>query len=137
MEGREFCTRWSRSYVPDRNYDCHERVILGGNYYRFRTPPMAGNEVEKGSRDEKYSNSLEGAEEPNKMPDFNKGNVVLVIFKNGQTKEITITHIDRMFVVGYVYYLLSAMTSWTEKGASTSWKNLGKPLEFIKSTDES
>lgn len=41
---------------------------------------------------------------------FKNGDVVLLEFNNGNTKEITITHIDERFVVGYVYYSLGHTT---------------------------
>lgn len=40
------------------------------------------------------------------MSQFLAGDPVAITFKNGDTKEVTITHIDARFVVGYVYYSL-------------------------------
>jgi hypothetical protein len=52
----------------------------------------------------------EGENYPIYRPELKSGDVVLITFKNNDRKKVTITHTDKRFVVGYVYYSLGQST---------------------------
>jgi hypothetical protein len=75
------------------------------------------------------SGKLIGSEETTElfeMSQFTPGDKVSIAFKNGDQKQITITHIDERFVVGYVYYTLGQTT-----GVNYDRRDI-KSIEYFK-----
>jgi hypothetical protein len=104
-DGKKLCTRWGSSTWPKKSSNlnpfkdyCEVKEIWVNNFYRFKTPSiMIHEDVEKLRPVVEFENQTIIADQSK----YKAGDIVLVEFKNGETRTITITNINDRFLVGY------------------------------------
>jgi translation initiation factor IF-1 len=100
-EGKEVCTSWGRSYLPERGEGCQSKYVSADNYYRFKTPEEGIPQI--GVLPEKSATDIERKLEENRI-ELKNGDVVLVEFNNGNKRIITVTNFNGKILSGHYEY---------------------------------